>query len=388
MKKLSLLYVSPFAPVKSGISNYSEILIYALKNEFDITLLIDDYQLENRDLYEDFGVLVYGKDTVCFEQYDYIIYNIGNHLDFHCYIYKLCLEHPGMVILHDCVIYCLVYGYYEKKGNVYSKIYEIGGSEAISKVKYALREIGRNPVEYCKIISELPLNKELAESGNKIMVHSQYAYDLLRRYTTRVKQINMIQQVSEEFQEVEKDKLLERYSIPQDAFLISSFGGIVETKLNYLVCEVVSEIKESLDKPICYVMVGDGDYADKFVDHRHIFKTGYVDMDEFDSFIVHSDLVLNLRYPSMGETSAALLKILQMGKACIINEGGWFSEIPDECVIKVSKETMKSDLKDAIMHYLQDQEERRKVGKRAKSYIEKEYNTSVIVQNITQFLKE
>lgn len=200
MKKLSLLYASPFAPVKSGISNYSEILIYALKNEFDITLLIDDYQLENQVLYEDFDVFVYGKDTICFEEYDYIIYNIGNHLGFHCYIYELCLRHPGMVILHDCVIYCLVYGYYEKKGKVYSKIFEIGGSEAVSKVKHAIREIGRNPVEYCKIISELPLNKELAESGNKIMVHSQYAYDLLSRYKAHVKKINMIRQVSEKFQ--------------------------------------------------------------------------------------------------------------------------------------------------------------------------------------------
>lgn len=388
MKKPSLLYASPFAPVKSGISGYSEILIYALKSEFDITLLIDDYQMENKALYEDFGVLVYGKDTVCFEEYDYIIYNIGNHLDFHCYIYKLCLEHPGMVILHDCVIYCLVYGYYEQKGKVYSKIYEIGGSEAVSKVKHAVREAGRNPLEYCEIISELPLNKELAESGNKIMVHSQYAYDSLSQYKAHVKKINMIQQVSEKFQEIEKSKLFEKYSIPKDAFLISSFGGIVETKLNHIVCEVVSEIKESLDKPICYVMVGDGDYADEFVDRRNIFKTGYVDMDEFDSFIVHSDLVLNLRYPSMGETSAALLKILQMGKACIINEGGWFSEIPDECVIKVSREDMKRDLKDAILHYLREQEERENVGNSAKSYIESEYNTATIVQNIAQFLKE
>ena len=47
MKKPSLLYASPFAPMKSGISDYSEILVYALKNEFEITLLIDDYKLEN-----------------------------------------------------------------------------------------------------------------------------------------------------------------------------------------------------------------------------------------------------------------------------------------------------------------------------------------------------
>ncbi len=388
MKKPSLLYASPFAPMKSGISDYSEILIYALKNEFEITLLIDDYQLDNKNLYNDFGVVVYGKDIVSFEEYDYIIYNIGNNQDFHCYIYELCLEHPGLVILHDLVIYCLVYGYYNKMGKVYSKIYEIGGSEALLKVKYAVKEAGRDLLKYWEIVSETPLNKELAESGNKIMVHSQYALDLLSQYHVCARQINMIQQVSEEFREVEKCELFEKYSIPEDAFLISSFGGIGQTKLNHIVCEVVSEIKENLDKPICYVMVGDGDYVDDYIDHRYIFKTGYVDMDEFDSFILHSDLILNLRYPSMGETSAALLKILQMGKACIINEGGWFSEIPDECVIKVSGEDMRGDLKDAILYYLREQEERESVGHSAKSYIEEEYNTAVIVHKITQFLRE
>ncbi|MCI8364808.1 MAG: glycosyltransferase family 4 protein [Eubacterium sp.] len=388
MKKPSLLYASPFAPMKSGISDYSEILVYALKNEFEITLLIDDYKLENKNLYHDFDVVVYGKDNVPFEAYDYIVYNIGNNQDFHCYIYELCLEHPGMVILHDFVIYCLIYGYYEKMDRVYSKIYEIGGSEALLKVKYAVKEAGRDLLKYWEIVSELPLNRELAESGNKIMVHSQYALDQLSRYNVCARQINMIQQVSEEFREIEKQVLLERYSIPEDAFLICSFGGIGQTKLNHIVCEVISDIKDSLDKPICYVMVGDGDYVDEFIDYRYIFKTGYVNMDEFDSLILHSDLILNLRYPSMGETSAALLKILQMGKACIINEGGWFSEIPDECVIKVSREDMKNDLKNAILYYLREQEKREFVGDSAKKYIEKEYNTAAIVQNITQFLRE
>ena len=57
MLKERLLYVSPFPPMKSGISDYSEILVYALKQYYDIDLLIDDYILSNKKMY-----LLFDKD--------------------------------------------------------------------------------------------------------------------------------------------------------------------------------------------------------------------------------------------------------------------------------------------------------------------------------------
>lgn len=115
MEKKKLLYVSPFPPEKSGISDYSEILVYQLRDKYEITLLIDNYKLTNKKMYDDFEVVIYWKDRIEFEKFDYILYNIGNNPFYHSYIYELCLTHPGMVILHDCVLYYLVAGYYEKK---------------------------------------------------------------------------------------------------------------------------------------------------------------------------------------------------------------------------------------------------------------------------------
>ena len=90
----TLLYASPFPPIKSGISDYSVDLIYGLKKYFDITLLIDDYVLTDPALYQDFKVLVYGKDELKINDYDYLVYNIGNQPFYHAYIYELCLKHP------------------------------------------------------------------------------------------------------------------------------------------------------------------------------------------------------------------------------------------------------------------------------------------------------
>ena len=127
---------------------------------------------------------------------------------------------------------------------------------------------------------------------------------------------------------------------------------------------------------------------DQYVDDEIVFKTGFVDMDEFDSFIAYSDLVMNLRYPSMGETSAALIKILQMGKTCLINDDGWFAEVPEECAVKIPVDNMEERLFEKVNDLIAHPEKCKKIGNCAKEYIEREHDPQKIVEEISEFLEE
>ena len=73
MDKPNLLYVSPFWPMKSGISEYSESLVFGLKEYFDITLLVDNYKVENKKLQKEFKILNYD-NTMDYSDYKYILY--------------------------------------------------------------------------------------------------------------------------------------------------------------------------------------------------------------------------------------------------------------------------------------------------------------------------
>lgn len=389
MGKKTLLYASPMPPMKSGISDYSEILVYALKEYFDITLFIDDYRLDNKQLYKDFEVVVFGKDRIDFEQYDYIIYNIGNNPEFHSYIYEVCLKHPGMVILHEFVLYYLFVGYYQKKGNLYNKIYEDGGVDAINIIKQAMKHISINLLECKKIAEKLPLHKELLKSDNKFMVHSQYAYDHIIdqvKDKNNVRKINLIDQIEDNAVIVEKDKLFEKYKIPKDAILITSFGYISETKLNHKVCEAVTKLQQEVPQKLCYVMVGEGNYVDSMVDSKTIIKTGYVELDEMNSFIKYSDVVTNLRHPSMGETSAALLRIMAMGKPCVVCNEAWFSELPNDCVLKLDYEDVDEKLVNVLKDLLLDKELRDKISKKSVEYVEEKHGKDVVAKEIKDYL--
>lgn len=388
MDKERILYVSPFLPQKSGISDYSEILVYGLKKYYDIDLLIDDYTLSNKKMYYDFDVYIYNKDKIDFDRYKTIIYNIGNNPQFHGYIYELCLKKPGLIILHDFVIYFLTVGYYEQRGEIYSKLYELGGTEAVLTVKRELKKEKKDLLEYKNIASLLPLNKELINSSNKIMVHSEYAKKQIELTTGRVnnvRKINHVKVTKKDTVIIDRHKLFQKYGIPEDALIVASFGFVVGTKLNDYVCKAILNIQKYYSQKICYIMVGEGNFADEFVDNKTIFKTGYVELDEMNSFLKYVDIVANLRFPSMGETSGIMIRLLEYGKASIIIRDGWFAEIPDSCTVALDIKEIDR-LESVILQLLSDKEYREKIGKEAQEYVEKKYSIDVVCSEIKKFI--
>jgi len=388
--KPTMLYASPLPPQKSGISDYSVALIKALSKVYDITLYTGNYVLDEPSLAE-YPVLRHGYDDIDFDLFDYRVYNIGNHPGFHGFIYEAAIKHPGMVILHDFMLYYLFVGYYQKQNELYSKLYSANDINSFLEVKRAVKKNGSDLLNQSELTFKLSLNKELLSSGNKIMVHSEYARNRVLATgfieEDKVRKINLLAHVdtsSDSF--ISREELYTKYNIPADAFVISSLGYIAPTKLNREICEAVKSISNYSSKKLCYVMAGGGDYADDELELGRIIKTGYTDEKEFNSFIKHSDLIVNLRYPSVGETSGAMIRILQLGKACITNNVGWFAEIPDECAVKLGTDNIRADLEKSINELSEDEEKRHILGKNAALYIKKEFAPETVVKKIREFI--
>src|SRR6202789_3640599 len=47
------------------------------------------------------------------------------------------------------------------------------------------------------------------------------------------------------------------------------------------------------------------------------------------------DVLVNLRSPTMGETSGSVIRGLGLGKAMLVSGVGWFAELPDDVVLKI-----------------------------------------------------
>lgn len=387
--KPTMLYASPLPPQKSGISDYSVALIKALSKVYDITLYTGNYVLDEPSLAE-YPVLRHGYDDIDFDLFDYRVYNIGNHPGFHGFIYEAAIKHPGMVILHDYMLYFLFTGYYQKRNDLYSKLYSENDLNSFLTVKRAVKKNGPDLLNQPELTFSLPLNKELLSSGNKIMVHSEYAREkvLSTGFITedKVRKINLLAHVDTNDEIISKEDLFAKYNIPMDAFVISSLGYIAPTKLNREICEAVKSISGYSTKKLCYVMAGDGEYVDDELEFGKIIKTGYVGEKEFNSFVSHSDLIINLRNPTVGETSGAMIRILQLGKASIVNDIGWFAEIPDDCAVKLGIENIESNLEKCINELIDDEAGRLAMGENAAAYIKKEFAPEIIVEQIREFI--
>ncbi len=372
--------------MKSGISDYSETLIKGLDKFFEITLLIDGYELENKDIYHQHTVLNYKNDTIDFSEYDYFIYNIGNNPFFHHYIYECAIKRPGLIILHDFVIYYLTVGFYLSRPDFYSKMYEIGGANAVNLIKAQIKQ-GKNLLHYGQA-ELLPLNKEPIDSGNLFMTHSWYTHDKVLKIIDdkhKLRKINHVEQLDNTFEPLDKTELFKKYNIPENTFLVSSFGYIAHTKLNDIVCKVVKKINSGGNNKICYLMVGEGEYVNYYLSN-YIIKTNYTSLDEFHSFIAYSDIVVNLRSSYRGETSGSLIRVLGMGRPCIITNEGWFSELPDEIVYKIDSDNAFEMLYEKLVYFVENIDELWRISSKAKAYIKTNYNVEKISMEISDFL--
>ena len=386
VNKPTLLYASPFAPKESGISDYSVILVNALRELFDITLFIDNYDITEPSI-KDLPVLKDGVDEIDLNSFDHVIYNMGNNAEYHDYIYKAALKRPGAVILHDLSI-CDFINAHAVKNNLpfFTYIYETFGLDAFTVFKET-----RKDGNYGKdIVSKMFLNDELLKSGNKIIVHSEYSKDKILKTglisEDKVCKINMIEQIATGETFIAREELVSKFNIPADAVLVCAFGFVSDTKFNVETARAVKEINQTSDKKLCYVMVGAGNYADAELKEGEVMKTGFTTIEEFNSLVNCADIIVNLRYQPLGETSGSMLRILQLGKACITNNGGWFTEIPDDCVMKISVENVEAELKDALLKLSSDKSLADKIGNTAKENIAKYHGKQVIAREFYDFL--
>ena len=96
---MKIALFSPLNPVKTGISDYTEEMLFEMKKQVDIDLVIDQgYEPQNDKLKAQFKIVPYVSESFDFSDYDEILYHMGNNYQAHGYIYDALKKHPGIVV--------------------------------------------------------------------------------------------------------------------------------------------------------------------------------------------------------------------------------------------------------------------------------------------------
>jgi glycosyltransferase involved in cell wall biosynthesis len=104
-------------------------------------------------------------------------------------------------------------------------------------------------------------------------------------------------------------------------------------------------------------------------------------------WIVTADIIINLRHPTVGESSATALRAMAAGKAIIVFDLGWYGELPDSAVVKV-RPLDSEGLLSAMRELAQRPDLRHRLGETAAAHIKQHHDPARIASQYIAFAGE
>lgn len=388
---MKIAYFSPLPPQRTGVADYSKELLPALTGRAEVDLWVDEpvacEELPHCRIYNYFDD---PELRHALRDYDAVVYHMGNS-PAHRNIYRTLLTTPGVVVLHDFVLHHFFAAYYlealrSPPSYIAEMAYNYGGAgeELARTALTSERQLWEyEPIRY-------PLNKRVLDHALGVIVHSDFARRLVVQSHPHlpVVKVNLPVAVAEPFPDA--GELRERYGIPADRVVIGSLGfGSLAKKIE----QVLRAVAKIGRKDFLYLLVGEVGENFRHDLRRHglsdlVRATGYVDWKTFNDYCHLIDVGVDLRYPTMGGSSASVCRILGAGKPCVVSDLGWLAELPDKCVLKLDVAAGEQSLVKCLSDLIADQALRREMGRRARKYIREQHGVEMAAAQYVKFLDE
>jgi hypothetical protein len=113
---------------------------------------------------------------------------------------------------------------------------------------------------------------------------------------------------------------------------------------------------------------------------NRICITGFVNSDIYSKYLAITDIAVQLRSLSRGETSRAILDVMSYGIPLIFNAHGTMSEYPDDLCIKLQDDFSNQELINALEDLYSDKSLREQINKAELDYITEYHDPKVIGQ--------
>ncbi len=367
---MRVAFFSPLPPARSGIADYSEALIEALRSRTELH--------------------VFSGAPTHFDRarFDIAVYQVGNN-PHHEFVYRAALAWPGVVVMHESNLHHLIADVTIKRGEWDAYVNECeynGGAEARTFAE-RVRSLEVGP-DY----TGLPMTRRILESARGLIVHSRHMEQEMRQagFAGPIAVIPHGAWIPAGDRGGYRDRL----GLDETTPLIGIFGFLKPYKR---IAESLRAFRRlvRLVPHARMILVGEPHpelpleatiRSMQLSGHARLL--GFTPPEEFVGYLSACDIVLNLRYPTVGESSGTLLRSLGLGKAVLVSDVGSFREYPDDICLKVPVGAGEEDL---IFEYLNLLVSRPEVagelGKRAREYVSRECSWEAVARRYADFLE-
>lgn len=381
-ERLRLAYFSPLPPARTGIADYALELLPALAEQADITLYADEPGVVTacgpaRPL------AAYASERW---RYDAALFHLGNSY-FHEALYQVFCRYPGLVVLHDLSLHHFMLERSLKAGGYAAYQRELAYALGMAGV-----EIGREVrLGRCDLpLYDWPLNERVIDLSLGLIAHSRYVTDLVQNRRADLPVCVIPHPMG-----------LRRHAVRRRAtgwtdehVVFVSAGQVTPARQIELVLRAFAEVR-SVCPQARYLIVGEWRQPNlnlhELLRELHLQEAvqhlGFVDdLTEFDEWIASATVLVNLRHPTVGETSGVVLRALAAGVPVIVSDAGWYGELPDACCVKIPPQDQAA-LTAAMRELALDAARRARLGEQALHYAQHTLNPDQVAAQYIDFVK-
>ena len=367
---MRVAYFSPMPPERTGVADYSALLVPALEKKVDLTVVRRGSKRAPR-----------GTDVA--------LYHVGNNPDAHAWIVDALRRRPGVVVLHDFVLHHLVAGMTvgRRDGHGYLDAMEREHGVVGRLLAHGVLDKRITPLWESRP-ADFPLPWFVLGDANGVIVHSATVRDGVRAAGYEGP-VSVVPHPAWPVPRVEPERIATRP-------VVGCFGVLNASKrIPELLAAFARLRRAHPDAKLLLV----GPTAPAFDLERRLQRLGlaedglvreeWVDEARLWRLLAGVDVCVNLRQPTMGETSGSVIRALSLGKPLVVSDVGWFAELPDEVALKVPVDETESDVLAAALELLVSRADLREaMGRAAAELARREHDLERVAERYAASLEE
>jgi len=368
--------VTPLPPAPSGVADYVSNILPSLQKNLDISLITNQQQLDDQ---KEAGV--------------FWIHQLANNIQ-HSLAYQTAKKYPGLVVLHDLTLSYMMYCLSMEQGRneiLYREVEEVYGEAQSSSLRSKLED-GK-----LENLWSLRFIEGVLEKAKAVLVHNYFAEATLRQLGYRgpifiapMPYDPMI--VQQPLSQREARRVL---GLPSDSFIIGVFGFLGPYKRMEVAIPAFRELLHVV--PDARLLVAghiQDHYAEEFRMLMEPVKdsitlTGRLKNEDWYLSLLSADVCINLRFPTIAESSAVLSTVLASGLPCLVSDLGSYAEIPPGIVAPIPRG--RWELRETgflLVRLALDDRFRISMGYHAKKYALKSMSPEACVQCYMDAIKQ
>ncbi len=310
------------------------------------------------------------------------IYQIGNN-PLHRAAYQGALAVPGVTVLHDAVLHHLLLGILSEEDYVAEFVHNYGEwMRDLAGELWRSRSRSAADARYF----EYPMLRRVAERSRVVVVHNPGAR---RRVQTAVPGAR-VEEVPHYFVPPRLPgagrETRDRLGIATDEVVIGVFGYLRDSKRIGSVLRALGAVRRGRLLLAGRFVSADLERAlEPQLRDPRIVRTGHVPEDEFWRLAEITDICVNLRFPTAGETSGIGIKMMGIGKPVVVTDCEENSDFPPLSVVRVDPGEAEPEMLACYLRALGESEEmRREIGRRAAEHIRERHK---LEDAVTSYLR-